>query len=258
MICVSNGSELKDMVAEEVSKQVDVTDMLGDGAIENGVDGGDIGASVGRRFGERMGRKLGSEIGREVHETVSEGLEEGKQLGEIRSELATGVRDAFRTSLRDVDGSGSLSSMAKRVSDGTGLEGFKRDETDTGDGSDSESDAQAQSEPDAASEDETVDVEADTAAEESSEEPDASGEPGAEQEGPALELADQSVSDLQELRRDTLEDFLGVLSYSDLQSIAKDVDVTANLSREEMTAEIIETVTGDEGGTNSEADAAAD
>ncbi|RQG90329.1 hypothetical protein EA462_10165 [Natrarchaeobius halalkaliphilus] len=51
-----------------------------------------------------------------------------------------------------------------------------------------------------------------------------------------------SGDDLEDLKRETLEDFLGLLSYEDLQSIAKDVDVPANLSREEMIDEILEAV----------------
>ena len=51
-----------------------------------------------------------------------------------------------------------------------------------------------------------------------------------------------------------LEDFLGVMSYSDLQSVAKDVGVKANLSREEMTDEIIEAVTDEESDSDSDSD----
>ncbi|ELY47074.1 hypothetical protein C494_12756, partial [Natronorubrum bangense JCM 10635] len=35
---------LKQLVAQEVSNQVAVADLLGDGSIEDGIDGGEIGA----------------------------------------------------------------------------------------------------------------------------------------------------------------------------------------------------------------------
>jgi len=44
------------------------------------------------------------------------------------------------------------------------------------------------------------------------------------------------------------------MSYSDLQSVAKDVGVKANLSREEMTDEIIEAVTDEESDSDSDSD----
>ncbi len=69
------------------------------------------------------------------------------------------------------------------------------------------------------------------------------------------------MDNLEDRRADTLEDFLGVMSYSDLQSVAKDVGVKANLSREEMTDAIIGTVIDeedDDSGSESEAEAAAE
>ncbi len=255
---VSDGTGLKEMVADEVGKQVDVTDMLGDGAIENSVYGDDIGASIGRRFGERIGRQLGSSIGREVHVTIVDGIEEGNDLGEITTELTTGVRDAFRTSLEDLEGRESVASVARSVRDGGTLEdladGIGADESGADEESESESESRARSEAEATGDEDEDDADAEASGGESDE----AQEHDDGRENGALETADRSVDDLAELRRDTLEDFLGVLSYDDLQSVAKDVDVTANLSREEMTDEIIDTVTTGEEAADSKADAKAE
>ncbi|OLZ42691.1 hypothetical protein A6E15_10505 [Natrinema saccharevitans] len=213
MIAVSNESGLKGMVADEMKAQIDVADMLGDGSIEDSIDGGEIGTAVGRQFGEQFGRQLGTAVGRGVHETVAEGLEDGKELGELPAEVRTAVADAVRESISEIGGRDSLESMANGVTEGGGVEGLLEGvggESEDSDGTESET------------------------------------EGGEEIDEPADSDGDPSVEEIEDLREDTLEDFLGVLSYSDLQSIAKDVGVKANLSREEMTAEIVETVTGEE------------
>ena len=49
-----------------------------------------------------------------------------------------------------------------------------------------------------------------------------------------------SVDDLREMREETYRELLEVMSYNQLQSIAKEVGVRANLSEEEMTDRIVE------------------
>ena len=62
------------------------------------------------------------------------------------------------------------------------------------------------------------------------------------------EQEDVDATDLAELRRDTIEEYLETVSYRDLQSIAKDADVKANLKREEMTDRIVESVADETAG----------
>ncbi|MFC4543745.1 hypothetical protein ACFO5R_17600 [Halosolutus amylolyticus] len=264
---MSDDSGLTEAVTTEVTNQVGVAELLGDGDIEDEIDGDEIGAAVGRRFGERIGRELGGSIGREVHEALAQGVEEEKDLSELRSDVTSGVKEGFGDALDELGGREALESLAGSVTDGGRLGGIldrdesagesaiedeeapEEDETAEEDEEAPEEDETAEEDEEAPEEDETAEEE-DEAAEkdESSEE-----EEEAPEEEEAAEKADEdesdsepSAEDLEDLRRETLADFLGVMSYQDLQSIAKDVDVKANLSREEMTDEIIETVTSDD------------
>jgi len=241
------------MVADEVSNQIDVADMLGDRSLGDNIDGGEVGAAVGREFGERFGREVGAAIGREVHETIAAGVEEGKELDEIRTDLSAAIKDALREAVANVEGRDSLESMAKGVTDGSSLEGLLdgvgSDESDDTDEDEAESEEQAESEDeeqtdetdtqdDGTESDETSTTESvkeatDTAkesvegaaskaketvggesedGEETAEESDESGD---EAEPPEAGEDEPSAEDLEDLRKDTLEDFLGVMSYSD-------------------------------------------
>ncbi|RQG92568.1 hypothetical protein [Natrarchaeobius chitinivorans] len=237
---MSEKSGLKQLVAEEVSEQVEVTDLIGNGSLEDEVDGGEVGAAVGRSLGERIGRELGASVGRELHETIARGLEdEERDLGDVRSDVTTAIRDAVTETVEDSSARDSLESVGEAVADDSRVEGLL-EETEEKEEVEEEEVEEEEAEPD---EDERE-----------------SDETEEDSETAYAEAADEdesapSAADLEELRRETLEDFLAVLSYEDLQSIAKDVDVKANLSREEMTDEIVDTVAAE---TDSESASAAD
>ncbi|MFP8954082.1 hypothetical protein ACLI4Z_14110 [Natrialbaceae archaeon A-arb3/5] len=276
--------ELTGLVAEQVSEQVDVADMLGDGSLEESIDAEEIGSAVGREFGERVGREVGEAIGREIHVTIAEGIENERSLGEIRSDLTTAVRTAFDDLLTESGVSDSVESLAQGALGETGLEdALGDDEADADDEDESdetgiretvesaagevtddsvlddvlESDeAEEKTDEDEAAVDAEAEEDDSEAVEDADEEGDDSEAEAAEDE--TAESADEeddgpSVDDLEGLRTETLEDFLGVMSYQNLQSIAKDVDVKANLSREEMIDEIVATVTEDESESEAEA-----
>ncbi|WP_089787880.1 hypothetical protein [Natronobacterium haloterrestre] len=255
---MTDGTDLKGMIADEVSNQVGVGDLLGDGSIEDEVDAGEIGAAVGRQFGESLGREIGASIGRNVHEALAtelagteedaegdehEGEGEGDdETGEpLRTTVTTAVRDGVSEAFEDSSVREPLESVADSATGETDLLGEEAAEEEAaGEGAEPDEPEQPTEE-----------------AEEPTETDEDEGEAEAE-DGP-------SADELEDLRRETLEDFLGVMSYEDLQSVAKDVDVKANLSREEMTEEIIEAVTGeesegsdgDDGDDEEEADATA-
>ncbi|WP_265111251.1 hypothetical protein [Halosolutus halophilus] len=237
---MSNESGLTDVVTEEVTNQVGISELLGDGNLEDEIDGDEIGAAVGRKFGEQIGRELGGSIGREVHEALARGVEEGKSLSELRSDVTSGVRDGVGDALDEIGGREALESLAGSAADGGRLGGLlDRDES----AGEQEVEDEEEAEEDEATEDEE-ETEEDEASED--EEEPSEGEESADEADKAEPDSEPSAEDLEDLRRETLSDFLGVMSYQDLQSIAKDVDVKANLSREEMTDEIIETVSGKE------------
>nr|WP_130500832.1 hypothetical protein [Natrinema hispanicum] len=265
---VSDGPGLKGMVAEEVSNQIDVTEVLGDGGLEDSIDGGDVGAAVGRQFGEQFGRDVGASVGRTVHETIAADVEDGKELGEIRADLSTAIRDTLQESFSELEGRDSLASMAKDVTDGSSVEGLldgiggdesggqtePQDEKPADEAEEQEDEGKERDEPDAkaavkeaadkagAAVEGTADNAKETAEDVTSESKETTEEADSSGNG----KDESSMEHLEDRRKDTLEDFLGVLSDSDLQSIAKDVGVKANRSREEMTAEIIEAVMDDE------------
>jgi len=234
VVRMSDDGGLADVITEEVTNQVGIAELLGDGSLEDELDGGDLGAAVGRTIGEQFGRELGAAIGREIHETLGEDTDEARSLSELRSDVMTGVRDGFRSGIGELGGREALASLTQQVADGTPLDGVVDQDESTDD-----------SEPESADEssaDEESAAEGDTAGEdESTAESDEESAPP----GPA-------DADLDDLRRETLEDFLGVMAYEDLQSIAKDVGVKANLSREEMTERIVETVTDDKDESSNE------
>ncbi|AFZ71787.1 hypothetical protein [Natronobacterium gregoryi] len=234
---MSEGPGLKQAVADEVSDQVGVSGLVGDGSIEDELDGGEIGAAVGRQFGERAGRELGTSIGRELHETFSQALETDDEI-DLRSEVGAAVRSGVSAIFEDGSVSDSLQSLVEVVTEETDLE-----EVLEGDEKASER---------------AVDAEGEDEIEDGEGEADAEGEEQADESRVEDEADSPAPGDLEDLRRDTLEDFLGVMSYQDLQSVAKDVGVKANLSREEMTERIIETVTESEGDESDEEEQTAD
>ncbi|GAB7017847.1 hypothetical protein [Halostagnicola bangensis] len=242
---MSDGSDLKQLVADEVSEQIDVADLIGDGSLEDSINGDEIGASVGREFGDRIGRELGGAIGREVHETISEGLEEEKDRSELRSELTAAIKDAFTETLEDLEASDSVASLAKGISEGSSLEDVleSEDDEDGGNGEAEEMDEDGgNGEAEEMDEDDAVD-ESDDAVDEGEEDGKVADEDSTTDDEQDSDEGDEpDAGDLEGLRKETLEQFLEIMSYSDLQSVAKDVGVKANLSREEMTERIVETV----------------
>lgn len=202
---MSDETGLRELIAEEISEQVAVSDLLGDGSLEDSVDADAIGTTVGGEFGARMGRELGGAVGREIHDAIADRSENGTSLSGLWSDLTTAARDAVIDALE-----GETAANGDEAVD-------EADETDSrGD--------EVVGDDEAADEDVSDNAGADS-----------ESEPGAD--------------DLEGLRKETLVEFLGIVSYSDLQSIAKDVDVRANLSREEMVERIVETVSESEDGT---------
>lgn len=231
---MSDGTDLRQLVADEIGEQVTVADVIGEGTLEDSIDGDEIGAAVGREFGEQMGRELGAAVGREIHETLEEANENGTNWSALRSDLVTAIRDAVTNTIEEFEAGDSVTSMAKGITEGSGLDGILEEEsgeTDTDD-----SDAETADEADEADGTDEDDRSA------------SDGEASSSDETPVEEATEPDATDLEGLRTETLAQFLEIVSYSDLQSIAKDVDVKANLSREEMTERIIETVSESDDG----------
>lgn len=263
-------TDLAKIVTEEVTDQLDANDLLGDGSIEDQLDAGEVGAAVGREFGASFGRRLGEEVGGNVHDALASSLESDVDREEFGEEVKRAIRDGIQTAFGGMDGRESLVTMLQGLGDEGGI-GDQLSEAIPTENDEDEAESEADrgitervedAAPDVLESDEDEDEQAgeEEAEEESEEEEDESpesegeGEAEAETEGEGEEETTLEAADLEGVRRDTLEDLLEVMSYRDLQSVAKDVGVKANLSREEMTDEIVETVAGDESGSEGESE----
>lgn len=189
---MSDDSDLKATLVEELTERASVAALLGDSSLEEEIDVGEVGGAVGREFGARLGRELGGAIVREVQAAIANEGEDGTSRGDIFTVIDASIRRAISDVLRDFGGTNALESL---LSDGV---------------------------------EESI------------------GDEDASAEGEDGNVVEASPEDLEDLRRETLEDFLDMMSYRELQSVAKDVGVKANLGQEEMTERIIDQVSGDE------------
>ncbi|ADD06724.1 uncharacterized protein Nmag_3172 [Natrialba magadii ATCC 43099] len=272
-------TDLKQLVTEEVTEQLDVAELINGGSIEDGIDAGEVGESVGRQFGEQFGRTVGASVGAEVHETLSSAFESepddaaadeadgdaederetetetetdtadesgvigGPTLKSLVTELAKAVKRGVETALTDSTARDSVESAAASVTEGTSLEGVVGEEDEESADEDTDEEREETGEDETDGEDVDVD-EVEDEAEDGEGDRDGDGDEDDEETDTAeTDESNYDAADLEDLRRDTLTDFLGVMSYEDLQSVAKEVGVKANLSRDEMTDEIIDTVT---------------
>ncbi len=221
---VSDDTSLVSAVTEEVTDQIAADGLLGDGNLEEQLDTKSIGASLGREFGAQIGRKLGKAVGREVHAAISDGLEQGRDLGELVADVESAAVHGVRNALDELDGSDSLASLVRGIVEENAGDQLTDAATNalTGDCERADDEADGEESEGDESEDEAV----------------AESEPTADSSNHA------ESDDLDDLRRDTLEDFLEVMSDEHLQSVARDVGVDADLSREEMTDQIVAEVAG--------------
>ena len=204
------------------------------------LDGDDSAASVGQELGARAGRELGATIGRELGELVAADVMDGKAPRAILADVKRRVRDLLLELLRGLD----VDALVSRVTDAVG--GVVSDGSAT--------DALASITPDEGGD---GGAESGTAGSGTADEPDGSeSADGESAEGvPDGDLSSLSADDLSDLKQETYRELLEVLSYRDLQSIAKEVGVKANLGEEEMTERIIEQFSEQSDGENADGDA---
>lgn len=279
-----DGDGVADIVVDEARDQIDVGGLIQGDGIEDQLDGEKLGAAVGAELGEELGRAVGAGVGRRIYEALAEAVEEGKSRTEAVGDLTDAVRGGLADASDELGGGDSAIASLRDALGGDDLREELTDAVSETVGSDEEGEAQDGPEEDEAAEDEVDTDEADE--DEADDEPEG-GEPEedkvaegeADDEGSAEDEAESEsddatgeaddapdqeaipedpseadVEELQGLRRDTLEEFLETPSYQELQSIAKEVDVKANLSREEMTERIVKTVS-EASSDESEADA---
>ncbi|WP_247729161.1 hypothetical protein [Halovivax limisalsi] len=255
---MSENDTMTEVVVEEATERLDVRGLVDGESLQDQVDSARVGRAVGARLGEAAGRQLGAAVGRRVHETLADVDRETnpRDLGRgLAGAVRGGVSDAVSTSRERGSALATLVDSARDAGLGSALaellEGEPGEsETEASKPDETESEPEGQ-EPDSHGETDELDsgeaeqAKTDTGASEG-EETDSDGEP-VEDEVDEIDAEDVEVDDLESFQTDTLRAYLETISYRDLQSIAKDLDVKANLARDEMTDRILETAgDGDE------------
>lgn len=185
--------------------------------------------SAGRQLGRRVGREIGAIIGREIGAVVAVDVRDQKGPRAILADVKRRFVELLNELVRDADLESLLSQVVDRGSAllrGEPAEGLLGIGGISEDGAGGDGEQASESEDDEEAEEEELDVL--EAAEEWS---------AVDEEA----VSDLSVDDLKELRTETYRELLEVMSYRDLQSVAKEVDVKANLSQDEMVDRIVET-----------------
>lgn len=233
---MSDAKSLSDRVAENVAEQVDTADLLGEGSIEDELDAEELGTAVGADVGERAGRLLGEAIGEAIHEAVATGLDEGKELRAIADDVRTAVRDATADTLREMsDRSGTAVGQAAAAVGASGAL-QEPDESDADESESDESDAGELDADDERTESEGREVsepEDETEAEQASE----AGDDGEADSAPDEAESDEDVPD----PPDSPEGFED-MTYRELQLLAKDTGVKANLARDVLVDRLTESL----------------
>lgn len=232
-MAVSDDTSLTDVVVSEAQQQVDVEGLIDGEGIDEQIDSAELGAAVGGELGESVGRTFGAAIGHRVQDALADVVDRETDTDGLVAELKRAVREGIEDAIDEVRGDESLvASLASMVRERDLAEGV----TDvlSGDREDVEDGERAEEE-----------VEEGERAEEAAEEEPRSeeeAEDGDERADDVEEPEELDASDLEDLRRETLAEYLETLSYRDLQHVAKEVDVKANLSRDEMSDRIVDAV----------------
>lgn len=186
-----------------------VTDSLETEDIASMLDTEATAESIGRDIGRRVGREAGAIVGRELGGSVAVDIRERKGLRTILANVRDRVVELLTALLRNVDIEPAVSRL---------IDASKSLLSDRSAG-----DLLGSVAPDMERDD---DGDESTAADDDQPDPD------------DTDPSELSADQLQEMREETYREFLEEMSYRDLQSIAKEIDVKANLSRDEMTEQI--------------------
>jgi hypothetical protein len=237
---MSDTSDPKEVIKEELTEQVDVGSLVTGESVGDQVDGESLGRSFGESVGALAGRKLGRlAVGRLLSKLPFRDGGDGNPsflrrlarsfvvaLGKTLSQPQ--FRDPIEKTLREY--------VEKREAAGT-LD-----------------DAKETAEEAAEKASETAGGDADEASDS------AENEDGAEEKTGGLSTNDLNPDDVQAIREETYRELLETMEYSELQSIAKEVDVKANLGRDDLVDAIVEQFNdeseqdGGEGGDESDAE----
>lgn len=220
----------KEAVADELTEQVDISSLMTGDSMAKQVDG----SSLGRAFGEAVGALAGRQLGRIA-------------VDRIVSKLPFQGDDESEYSLLRCLGNAFVVALGRTLSRPQFREPIENTLRDYVEGreealDEAEETAQRAAEEAAGTVEETADEATDTA-EETTEGAATEAKEAADEVTDAA--ADASVDDLtsddvQAIKEETYRELLETMEYSELQSIAKEVGVKANLKREEILDAIVE------------------
>ncbi len=234
---MSDTPDPKEAITDELSDQVDVGSLVKGESVGDQVDGESLGRSFGESVGALAGRKLGRlVVGRLLSKLPLQGGDDENPslLRRLASALAVALgktlsqpkfRDPIESSLREY--------VENREAAET-LDDAKETAEQVAETLDEEDEAE-----------ETTEEESDEGdVEEGSDEDDTEDEEEAEgdaEEG-STDASDVNLNpdDVQAIREETYRELLETMDYSELQSVAKEVGVKANLGRDDMVDAIVE------------------
>lgn len=186
-------------------------------SLRNELEESDLGTQVGGSYGEQAGREIGQQVGSEIEQRFRSRLDAGATFGRALIDALKALPSVILHTLRESASPGSVISNIKSQ--------LKNEATSF------LSDKQAETS-------EAAEGAAETAAD------------TAEEAADTAEEAAESIPGLPEnvskLREGTIRDLLGVMSYRDLQSTAKELGIKANQSQEEIINDVVAQVSGAE------------
>ncbi|GAA0222249.1 hypothetical protein ACFFQF_08090 [Haladaptatus pallidirubidus] len=221
----------KEAVTDELTEQLDVSSLVAGDSVTEQVDG----ASLGRAFGEAVGALAGRQLGRVAVDRAASKVpfkssdEEGDRslLHRLGRALVVAVgrtlrQPQFREPIEDAL-RGYVEQREKALDDAkeTAEETTEKAAETVKEGASEASDTAQETAEEAVTETNEADDEATSAAS-------------------SIDASDLSADDVQTIREETYRDLLETMDYSELQSIAKEVGVKANLQRDEMVDAVVE------------------
>lgn len=234
----SQTAAVTDSVPSSIGNAVDADEfksMLQDDSLE----------AAGRKLGSQVGREIGGRIGRQLGPTIARDIWDRKNPWTILKNAVGRLVELVVEALQNVDIESSISKLTD-----VGRSILAEDSLKEGvqtlvpgeltDATDEASEGDEPTEIDAEGDDEPA---ADDVAAEAADEADATDDAAGEDDGgPDVEVpgnVDLSAEEFRDMKEETYRELLETMSYRDLQSVAKDVGVKANLAQDEMTDRIV-------------------
>ncbi|MGA9402519.1 hypothetical protein [Haladaptatus sp.] len=223
---MSDTPDPKEAITDELSDQVDVGSLVKGESVGDQVDGQSLGRSFGESVGALAGRKLGRvAAGQLLSKLPFQGSDD--ENPSLLGRLASAFVVALGKTLRKPQFRDPIESSLREYVE-------KRESTETLDDAKETTEEVVES----LGEGEDEDGESD--------------EKESDEGGTDAADVDLNPDDVQAIREETYRELLETMDYSELQSVAKEVDVKANLGRDEMVDAIVEQF------NNGEEDEAAD